>query len=116
MDPDFSESWVKLTEESPGADPDGREPVHAARLHALHRPSGLQDRTDRYPQVRGLLESKKIADLADIFNIPVCAHNAIGPLGAIASAHCAAAIRDFKAHELALSPSLGPNASAKLTN
>ena len=62
------------------------------------------------PKSGGLLESKKIADLADIFDIPGAAHNAIGPLGAIASAHCCAAIRDFKAHELALSPSLGRDA------
>jgi L-alanine-DL-glutamate epimerase-like enolase superfamily enzyme len=63
------------------------------------------------PKSGGLLESKKIADLADIFDMPVCAHNAIGPLGCIASAHCAASIRDFKGHELALSPPLGPTAS-----
>jgi L-alanine-DL-glutamate epimerase-like enolase superfamily enzyme len=47
----------------------------------------------------GLLESKKIADLADLFYLPTCAHLAASPLGAIASAHCAAAIRDFRAQE-----------------
>jgi L-alanine-DL-glutamate epimerase-like enolase superfamily enzyme len=49
----------------------------------------------------GLLEAKKIAALAELFYLPVCAHNVASPLGTVASAHCAAAIRDFRAHELA---------------
>ena len=53
------------------------------------------------PKAGGLLESKKIADLADLYYIPVCAHNVASPLGTIASAHCAASIRNFKAHESA---------------
>jgi len=31
--------------------------------------------------------------------MPVYAHNVASPLGTLASAHCAAAIRDFRAHE-----------------
>ena len=38
--------------------------------------------------------------MADIFYLPVCAHNVASPLGTIASAHCAAAIRDFAGHEM----------------
>jgi L-alanine-DL-glutamate epimerase-like enolase superfamily enzyme len=37
--------------------------------------------------------------LAELFALPVCAHIASSPLGALASAHCAAAIRDFRAQE-----------------
>ena len=51
------------------------------------------------PKSGGLLESKKIADLADMFYMPVCAHIASSPLGFMASAHCAAAVGNFKAHE-----------------
>lgn len=33
------------------------------------------------------------------YYIPVCAHNVASPLGTMASAYCAAAIRDFRGHE-----------------
>jgi L-alanine-DL-glutamate epimerase-like enolase superfamily enzyme len=111
MDPDFSESWVKLTEESPVPILTGENLYTRRGFMPFIVHQGCKIVQIDIPKSGGLLESKKIADLADIFSIPVSAHNAIGPLGAIASAHCAAAIRDFKAHELALSPSLGPAAS-----
>jgi L-alanine-DL-glutamate epimerase-like enolase superfamily enzyme len=47
----------------------------------------------------GLLEAKKIADLANVFNMPVATHNVMGPIATIASANCAAAIQDFMGHE-----------------
>ncbi len=47
----------------------------------------------------GLLESKKIADLADLWYIPACAHNLSSPVGSMASAHACAAMRDFDALE-----------------
>lgn len=50
-------------------------------------------------QAGGLLEAKRIADLARIFNIPVATHNVMGPVATIASANCAAAIQDFIGHE-----------------
>jgi L-alanine-DL-glutamate epimerase-like enolase superfamily enzyme len=56
------------------------------------------------PKSGGLLESKKIADLANLYYIPVCAHTASSPLGAIAATHCAAAMRDFRAMEFSISP------------
>jgi L-alanine-DL-glutamate epimerase-like enolase superfamily enzyme len=55
----------------------------------------------RVEGVGGLLEAKKIAALAELFYLPVCAHNVASPLGTVASAHCAAAIRDFRAQEFA---------------
>ena len=53
------------------------------------------------PQSGGLLESKRIADLADLYYIWTAAHNPASPVGTIASAHAAASIRDFRIHELA---------------
>lgn len=53
------------------------------------------------PKSGGLLESKKIADLADLYYIWTAAHNPASPLGTIASVHSAAAMRDFRVHELA---------------
>jgi L-alanine-DL-glutamate epimerase-like enolase superfamily enzyme len=72
------------------------------------------------PKAGGLLEAKKISDLAETFDMPVNSHNASGPLGAIASAQSEAAMRDFKAHEFSIgglgstpsSPPWGPTDGA----
>ena len=47
----------------------------------------------------GLLESKKIADLADIFYLPMAAHNTGSVICNMATAHWAGAVRDFLAAE-----------------
>ena len=47
----------------------------------------------------GLLESKKIADWADLYNINMLCHNGCSPVGTIASAHACMAIRSFVALE-----------------
>lgn len=51
----------------------------------------------------GLLEAKKIADLAELYYIPVCTHNVAGPIATIASANFAATVREFVAHEAFIS-------------
>jgi L-alanine-DL-glutamate epimerase-like enolase superfamily enzyme len=53
------------------------------------------------PKSGGLLESKRIHDLADSYYIWTAAHNPASPLGTIASCHAAASMRDFRIHELA---------------
>lgn len=53
------------------------------------------------PKSGGLLESKRIHDLADNYYIWTAAHNPASPLGTIASAHAAASMRAFRIHELA---------------
>jgi L-alanine-DL-glutamate epimerase-like enolase superfamily enzyme len=47
------------------------------------------------PKVGGLLEGKKIADLADIYYIPMAAHNVSSPIGTIATCHMLASVRNF---------------------
>jgi galactonate dehydratase len=46
-------------------------------------------------QVGGIVEGKRIADLADMYYIPVAPHNNCGPLATIAQAHLCAAIPNF---------------------
>jgi len=53
------------------------------------------------PKSGGLLESKRIHDLAEQYYIATAAHNPASPVGTIASAHAAASMRDFRVHELA---------------
>jgi L-alanine-DL-glutamate epimerase-like enolase superfamily enzyme len=47
----------------------------------------------------GLLEARKIADLANLYYMPVATHNVMGPVATIASANCAATMQDFAGHE-----------------
>jgi len=53
------------------------------------------------PKSGGLLEAKKISDLAEMYYIWTACHNPASPVGTIASCHAAAAMRDFRIHELA---------------
>jgi L-alanine-DL-glutamate epimerase-like enolase superfamily enzyme len=53
------------------------------------------------PKSGGLLESKRIHDLAEGYYIGTAAHNPASPVGTIASCHAAASMRDFRIHELA---------------
>jgi L-alanine-DL-glutamate epimerase-like enolase superfamily enzyme len=53
------------------------------------------------PKSGGLLESKKISDLADLYYIWTACHNPASPVGTIASCHAAASMREFRIHELA---------------
>jgi galactonate dehydratase len=47
------------------------------------------------PRAGGLLEAKKIADLADTYYIPVAAHNVSSPVGTLAACHACASMRNF---------------------
>ena len=47
------------------------------------------------PKCCGLSEGKKIANLADMYYIPMAPHNVCGPMGTVASCHCCAAIPNF---------------------
>ena len=47
------------------------------------------------PKVGGLLEAKKVADLADIYYIPLAAHNVSSPIGTMAACHACASMRNF---------------------
>jgi len=53
------------------------------------------------PKSGGLLESKRISDFAGSYGIWTAAHNPASPVGTIASAHAASAMRNFRIHELA---------------
>lgn len=53
------------------------------------------------PKSGGLAESKRISEFAASYGIWTAAHNPASPVGTIASAHAASAMRDFRIHELA---------------
>jgi L-alanine-DL-glutamate epimerase-like enolase superfamily enzyme len=99
LPPDFSESWVKLTAASPIPILQGENLYTRHGFKPFIVNQGCHMIQIDIPKAGGLLESRKIADLADIYYMPVCAHNVASPLGTLASAHCASAMRDFRAHE-----------------
>jgi L-alanine-DL-glutamate epimerase-like enolase superfamily enzyme len=101
MPPDWSEAWTRLTAASPVPILMGENIYTRHGFKPFIINGGCHLVQIDIPKAGGLLESKKIGDLADIYYMPVCAHNVASPLGTIASAHCAASIRNFKAHESA---------------
>lgn len=51
------------------------------------------------PKTGGIRETKKMADMAKAYSIPLALHNVASPIGTIASAHVAAAASNFLALE-----------------
>jgi len=99
MPPDFSESWVRLRSAS-------KVPIgmgeNLARRHGFKDFIINQGCDIVQLDVRntgGLLESKKISDLADLFYLPMAAHDTGSVICNIATVHWAASVRDFLAAE-----------------
>lgn len=101
LPPDYSASSPKLTAESPVPILTGENLYRREGFEPFILSQGCHLVQIDIPKAGGLLESKKIAGLASLFYIPVCSHNVASPLASIASAHCAASIRDFRAQEFA---------------
>ncbi len=95
----YNEQWVKLTEQSPvpiltGENLYGRDDFRPFIVN-----QGVNIIEIDVSMAGGLLEAKKIADLAETYLIPVATHNVAGPIATIASANFAACVREFVAHE-----------------
>jgi L-alanine-DL-glutamate epimerase-like enolase superfamily enzyme len=99
MPPDFNESWTRLTAAS-------KVPIGAGE--SLARRSGFKDFIARQGchivqvdlrNAGGLLESKKIADMADTYYLPMVARNSGSIVATMATVHWSAAVRDFLAAE-----------------
>ncbi len=96
----YNEQWVRLTEQSPvpilcGENLYGREDFRPFIVNA-----GVNKIEIDVAMAGGLLEAKKIADLAETYYIPVATHNVAGPIATVASANWAASVREFLAHEI----------------
>jgi L-alanine-DL-glutamate epimerase-like enolase superfamily enzyme len=102
MIPDYSESWKRLTASS-------RVPICTGEN--LSRRQGFKDfilnqaLDIAHPDIRntgGLLETKRIADLAEIFGVPMANHNTGSLICTMATIQWAAAVRDYTACETVL--------------
>src|ERR1035437_8873318 len=92
MPPDFSDTWVRLTGESPVPILTGENLYTRQGFLPFITKQGCHIIQPDIPKAGGLLECKKIGDLASLYNIPMCGHGVSTPLGLIASAHCATTV------------------------
>ncbi|WP_169513369.1 mandelate racemase/muconate lactonizing enzyme family protein [Flexithrix dorotheae] len=95
----YNEQWIKLTERSPVPILTGENLYTRDDFRPFIVNQGLNLIEIDVSMAGGLLEAKKIADLAELYYIPVCTHNVAGPIATIASASFAASVREFVAHE-----------------
>ncbi len=96
---DYSDSWKRLVEESP---------IPILTGENLERRQGFMPFLTNQavdiiqPDLRnsgGFLETKRIADMASIYGIPLCNHNTGTPVNTIQTCQWAGAIRDYIACE-----------------
>jgi L-alanine-DL-glutamate epimerase-like enolase superfamily enzyme len=99
----YNEQWVKLTGQSPVPILTGENLYTRDDFRPFIVNQGVNLVEIDVSMAGGLLEAKKIADLAELYYIPVCTHNVAGPIATIASANFAASVREFVAHEAFIS-------------
>ena len=99
MPPNYNDTWVKLTAASPVPISTGENLYTRHDYLPFIVNQGAHMVQIDIGQAGGLLEAKRIADLANIYNMPVSTHNLNSPVLTIASANCAAAMHDFIGHE-----------------
>jgi L-alanine-DL-glutamate epimerase-like enolase superfamily enzyme len=96
----FNEQWVRLTEQSPVPVLCGENLYTRDDFQPFIVNQGVNMIEIDVSMAGGLLEAKKIADLAELYYMPVATHNVAGAIATVASANCAASIREFLGHEL----------------
>jgi len=99
----YNEQWVRLTEQSPTPILCGEILYRRDDFRPFIVNQGVNAIEIDVAMAGGLLEAKKIADLAEIYYIPVATHNVAGPIATIASANLAASVREFLGHEVFIS-------------
>lgn len=95
----YNEQWVKLTEQSPVPILTGENLYTRDDFRPFIVNQGVNAIEIDVSMAGGLLEAKKIADLAELYYMPVATHNVAGPIATIASANFAASVREFLGHE-----------------
>ena len=93
--PDNVEALKRVTDHSPVPICSGENHYTRHGLRPLITMQAVDIVQPDIPKVGGLLEAKKIADLADIYYIPLAAHNVSSPIGTMAACHACASMRNF---------------------
>jgi len=93
--PDNVEALKRVTDNSPVPICSGENHFTRHGLRPLITTQAVDIIQPDIPHVGGLLEAKKIADLADIYYIPVAAHNVSSPIATVAACHTCSTMRNF---------------------
>jgi L-alanine-DL-glutamate epimerase-like enolase superfamily enzyme len=99
LPPEYSDSWRRLVASTkvPICTGENLGRRHVFKDFIIHQACDIL-----HPDVRntgGLLEAKRIADLAEVFALPMATHNTGSVVNTIATAHWASTVRDFIASE-----------------
>ncbi len=93
--PDNVEALKRVTDASPVPICSGENHYTRHGFRPLITTQAVDILQPDIPKMGGLLEAKKVADLADIYYIPVAAHNVASPVGTVAACHACASMRNF---------------------
>jgi L-alanine-DL-glutamate epimerase-like enolase superfamily enzyme len=93
--PDNIEALKRVTDQSPVPICSGENHYTRHGFRPMIESQAVDIIQPDVPKVGGLLESKKIADMADTYYIPMAAHNVSSPVGTVAACHVCAGIRNF---------------------
>jgi L-alanine-DL-glutamate epimerase-like enolase superfamily enzyme len=93
--PDNIEALKRVTDNSPVPICSGENHYTRHGLRQMITTQAVDVVQPDIPKVGGLLEAKRIADLADIYYIPLAAHNVSSPIGTVAACHACASMRNF---------------------
>ena len=97
--PDYSDAWKHLTSVSKVPILTGENLGRRQTWVDFFVNKGIHIGQLDVRNVGGLLEAKKIADLADLYLIPMCSHNSASIVCNFAAVQWAASVRDFLAAE-----------------
>jgi L-alanine-DL-glutamate epimerase-like enolase superfamily enzyme len=93
--PDNIEALKRVTDNSPVPICSGENHYTRHGLRQMITTQAVDILQPDIPKAGGLLEAKKIADMADTYYIPIAAHNVCSPIGTLAAAHACASIKNF---------------------
>jgi len=97
--PDNVDALKRVTDSSPVPICSGENHYTRHGLRRMITTQAVDVLQPDIPKAGGLLEAKKIADLADIYYIPLAGHNVCSPVGTVASCHACASMRNFAVME-----------------
>ena len=99
LPPEFSNAWTLLTSVSKVPILTGENLGRRQTWVDFFEKKGIHIGQLDVRNVGGLLEAKKIADLADLYLLPMCSHNSASIVCNFAAVQWAASVRDFLAAE-----------------
>lgn len=93
--PDNIEALKRVTDHSPVPICSGENHYTRHGLRPMITAQAVDIVQPDIAKAGGLLEAKKIADLADIYYLPLAVHNVSSPIGTMAVCHACAGMRNF---------------------